>query len=75
MRYLRGLLGPVMVSFLGLVALTDTGCATTIAKRHPHLDRRAVCARPQEIEPDASEYVITEDGVPISNFHPESLPV
>ncbi len=59
------------LSLLGLVALANTNCATTIAARHPHLDRRSVCVLPQEIENDSTEYVFTENNIPISNFDPE----
>lgn len=39
---------------VGLVALTHAGCATPIAERHPHLDRRSVCVLPPQIENDAA---------------------
>jgi len=71
MSHLKGLLGPVVIPVLGLLALADMGCGSTIAERHPHLDRRAVCVRPQEIEPDSSEFLISQDNVPVSNLHPE----
>lgn len=71
MSKLGRLLGPVMLPFLAFVALADTGCASSIAARHPHLERRAVCVRPQEIEVDSSEFVFAEGNVPISNLHPE----
>lgn len=56
---------------LGLLALTQAGCASTIADRHPHLERRSVCVLPRQIENDSTAYVFTENNVPISNFHPE----
>ena len=60
-----------LVSVVGLVALGNIGCATTIARRYPHLDRRPVCVLVPGIENDSTEYLITNDGVPVSNFHPE----
>lgn len=71
MSHLKRLLRPLVIPCLACLALTDTGCASSIAARFPHLERRAVCARPLEIEQDAAEYLITEDGVAISNLHPE----
>ena len=56
---------------MGFVALLNTDCASTIAQRHPHLDRRSVCVLPPQIENDSTAYVFTENNVPISNFHPE----
>ena len=58
---------------LGFVVLANMGCATTIAGKYPHLDRRAVCVLPPEIEPDSTEFVIGDNNVPISNFHPEMV--
>jgi hypothetical protein len=71
MRKSRGSLGPAVISVLAFVALANTGCAKSIAARHPHLYRRAVCVRVPGIENDAADYLISNDGVAVSGFHPE----
>jgi len=64
-------IGQTLLLVLGFVAFAPMGCATTIATKYPHLDRRAVCVLPPEIESDSTEFVFTEDNVPVSGFHPE----
>lgn len=64
-------IGQTLVPVLGFVAFANMGCATTIAGQYPHLDRRAVCVLPPEIEQDSTEFIYADGNVPISNFHPE----
>lgn len=70
MSQLRHLLGPVVLPALAFVALANTGCATTIAGEFPHLERRKICVHLPE-DPEASEYLLTNDGTILSNFQPE----
>jgi hypothetical protein len=71
MSRLRSLLGPLVLPVLAFAALTDAGCATSIAARHPHLERREICVHLPGSEPYAAEYLITDEGAVISNLHPE----
>ena len=65
--------GHSLAPVLGLVALATLGCAGTIAAKYPHLDRRSVCLVVPGIEPDSTEFVISDNNIPISNFHPEMV--
>ncbi|HRI66086.1 MAG TPA: hypothetical protein PK156_17685 [Polyangium sp.] len=54
-----------------VLGFAHPGCGSSIAARYPHLERRAVCVRVPGVESDASEYLVTDAGEGISNFHPE----
>ena len=41
--------------------------------KYPYLERRAVCLVVPGIEPDSTEFIISDNNVPISNFHPEKV--
>ncbi|MBK9262644.1 MAG: hypothetical protein IPM54_22920 [Polyangiaceae bacterium] len=64
-------MGQTLVPVVGFVALANMGCATTIAAKYPHLDRRSVCLLVPDIEQDATEWIYDENNNPISNYHPE----
>ncbi len=66
-------LGHSLAPVLGLIALATLGCASTIAAKYPHLERRSVCLVVPGIEPDSTEFVISDNNIPISNFHPEMV--
>ena len=68
---LQRALRQTFVPVLAFVAFANVGCATSIAAKYPHLERRSVCLVVPGIDRDTTQYIFTQNNVAVSNLQPE----